>query len=86
MEALGFMNTMQELWLTPIALIPKDMPLALKQRVEFEESVRMGGEMFIHAAHLKADLVYEVEFEDRREVWGMGYREYGVWGGSWCLY
>lgn len=23
--------------------------------------------MFIHAAHLKADLVYEVEFEDRRE-------------------
>ena len=60
MQALGFMNTMQELWLKPIGLTPINMPATLTQRVPFEPSVRMGGEMFIHASQLKADLVYEV--------------------------
>jgi hypothetical protein len=34
---------MQELWIEPIGLIPRDLPKTLVQPVLFEESGRMGG-------------------------------------------
>lgn len=66
-QALGFMGNMQELWIEPIALIPKGMPKLLSQPIYFESSVRANGEMLINASKLKADQSYEVECEDKRE-------------------
>jgi hypothetical protein len=62
-QALGFKGTMQELWLDPIALVPRGMPKALSQPIYFEPSVRFHGAPLINASHLKADLAYDVQFE-----------------------
>lgn len=62
-QALGFTGTMQELWLDPIALIPRDMPKSLSQPIYFEPSVRYNGALLINATKLKADLAYNVLFE-----------------------
>lgn len=66
-HALGFMGNMQELWMEPISLVPRNMPKLLSQPVPFMPSVRYGGEKLINAARLKADQAYDVVFEDRRD-------------------
>lgn len=66
-QALGFMGNMQELWIEPIALIPKNMPKLLSNPIPFKPSVRYGGECVIAATHLKADQAYEVSCEDKRD-------------------
>lgn len=66
-QALGFMGTMQELWIEPTALIPKDMPKLLSQPIPFEPSIRYGGEALINASRLTGDQSYEVQVDDRRD-------------------
>jgi Ca2+-binding EF-hand superfamily protein len=66
-KALGLLGTLQELWMEPIALVPKNMPKALSQPIVFEPSARHDGCVTINAAKLKADLTYDVQMEDFRE-------------------
>eukprot|EP01034_Spumella_vulgaris_P028347 gene28347-35186_t len=66
-QLLGFIGNMQELWIEPIGLIPRDLPKSLIQPVLFEESVRMGGAKIISATRLQADVSYDVQCEDKRE-------------------
>jgi len=66
-EALGFMGTMQELWIEPTALVPKDMPKMLSQPIPFEPSVRAGGQLLINASRLTADQAYYVQCDDARD-------------------
>lgn len=66
-QALGFMGNMQELWIQPVALIPKNMPKLLSNPIPFKPSVRYGGECVINATHLQADQAYEVSCEDKRD-------------------
>ena len=54
-QALGFMGNMQELWIEPVALIPRNMPKLLSQPIPFQPSVRFGGELLINASRLKAE-------------------------------
>jgi Ca2+-binding EF-hand superfamily protein len=61
------MGNMQELWIEPVALVPKNMPKLLSQPIPFMPSVRYGGESLINAARLKADQAYEVTCEDKRD-------------------
>lgn len=65
-KCLGLIGTLQELWIEPVALIPKDMPKALSQPIIFEPSARLDGAVIIHASKLKSDLTYEVQCEDYR--------------------
>ena len=65
-QALGLTGTLQELYLQPHTLQPKDMPKGLSQPVVFEECARVGGEKAINASRLKAGLTYEVIMEDTR--------------------
>lgn len=66
-QALGFLGTMQELWIEPMALVPMDVPKLISDPIPFENSVRMGNTRLINATRLKADFTYAVECEDRRE-------------------
>jgi len=66
-DALGFMGNMQELWIEPVALVPRDMPKMLSQPIPFEPSVRCGGQKLINATRLKGDQAYDVLCEDRRD-------------------
>eukprot|EP00595_Chromulina_sp_UTEXLB2642_P003398 CAMPEP_0196767326 /NCGR_PEP_ID=MMETSP1095-20130614/39068_1 /TAXON_ID=96789 ORGANISM="Chromulina nebulosa, Strain UTEXLB2642" /NCGR_SAMPLE_ID=MMETSP1095 /ASSEMBLY_ACC=CAM_ASM_000446 /LENGTH=233 /DNA_ID=CAMNT_0042134779 /DNA_START=351 /DNA_END=1049 /DNA_ORIENTATION=- len=65
-QTLGLMGTLQELWIEPMALIPRNMPKSLSQPIVFEPSARLNGAITIHASRLKADLTYEVQCEDYR--------------------
>ena len=65
-QALGLVGTLQELWIEPLALIPKGMPKALSQPIVFEPSARLNDAVIIHASRLKAGLTYEVQCEDYR--------------------
>ncbi len=65
-NALGFIGTMQELWIDPIELIPRDS--ALKPTpIPFTSSVRLGGQLIINAVHLTPDSSYDVKCIDRRD-------------------
>lgn len=66
-QALGFMGNMQELWIEPVALVPRNMPKLLSTPIPFEPSVRFGGQLLINAARLKAEQGYDVTCEDRRD-------------------
>lgn len=55
-QALGLMNTMQELFLTPKTLIPKDMPKSLSLPIHFEECARLNGAVAINSSHLKVNI------------------------------
>jgi hypothetical protein len=48
-------------------LEPSWFGTGLTNEIFFEPSIRMGGMKFIHSSELKADLTYEVIFNDRRE-------------------
>jgi hypothetical protein len=65
-KVLGFLGTMQELWIEPVALIPRGVPREVSQAISFEPSARLGGAVVINATRLKADLTYEVQCEDYR--------------------
>jgi Ca2+-binding EF-hand superfamily protein len=69
-QALGLVDTMKELWITPICLIPRDMPMSLSEPIHFIQSSRLGGTMIIPATRLKADLSYDVFCEDFRTHFG----------------
>jgi hypothetical protein len=43
---------MQELWLEPTALIPRDVHKQLSAPIKFEPSVRMNGGVYINATRL----------------------------------
>jgi Ca2+-binding EF-hand superfamily protein len=66
-QALGFMGNMQELWIEPVALVPRNMPKLLSQPIPFEPSVRLGGQLLINATKLKSEQAYDVTCEDRRD-------------------
>ena len=66
-QTLGIMGTMQEQWVEPRALIPRDMPLALSQPISFRPSARFGGQVCISAARLTPGVTYDVECDDLRD-------------------
>ena len=66
-QALGFIGTMQEMWIEPVALVPRDLPKQLSQPIPFQPSVRFDGLKLINASHLTADQAYDVQCEDRRD-------------------
>jgi len=59
-------SCVQELWIEPMALVPRDVPKYLSQPIVFEPSARLQGSVIINAAKLKAGLLYEVQCEDYR--------------------
>jgi Ca2+-binding EF-hand superfamily protein len=80
-KAIGMMGNMQEMWIEPIALVPKGLPKHLSEPIYFQQSLRLasvdgrsedeeGGVMnrpYVISAHLlKADLCYDVVCEDNR--------------------
>jgi len=65
-QALGIVGTMQEHWVEPVALVPKNVARNLSHPVRFEPSARMGGQVCINAARLIPGALYEVECDDLR--------------------
>ena len=65
-QALGMTGTMQEHWIEPTALVPKNVARNLSHPVKFEPSVRVGGQVCINAARLIPGALYEVECDDLR--------------------
>jgi hypothetical protein len=66
-QTLGIMGTMQEQWVEPRALVPRDMPLAMSQPIAFRPSVRFDGQVCIPAAKLSPGVTYDVECDDLRD-------------------
>lgn len=66
-QALGFMGNMQELWIEPTALVPRNLPKLLSQPIPFQASVRYSGEHLINASRLTAEQAYDVICEDKRD-------------------
>jgi Ca2+-binding EF-hand superfamily protein len=67
-SALGFLGTMQELWIEPLELVARDgTNKAQSESIRFSPSVRLGGEKVINAVHLHADGHYDVKCEDQRD-------------------
>lgn len=65
-QVLGIMGTMQEQWVEPRALVPRDLPLAMSQPLHFCPSVRYDGNICIPASKLTPGLTYDVECDDLR--------------------
>ena len=65
-QTLGIMGTMQEQWVEPRALVPRDMPLSMSQPIPFRPSVRFDGHVCIPAAKLTPGVTYDVECDDLR--------------------
>ncbi len=65
-QAIGILGTMQEHWVEPTALVPKNVSRNLSHPVRFEPSVRVGGQVCINAARLIPGALYEVEVADLR--------------------
>lgn len=65
-QSLGILGTMQEHWVEPTALVPKNVARNLSHPVRFEPSVRVGGQVCINAARLIPGALYEVECADLR--------------------
>jgi len=66
-QTLGIMGTMQEQWVEPRALVPRDLPLAMSQPIHFRPSVRYDGNVCISAAKLTPGVTYDVECDDLRD-------------------
>jgi Ca2+-binding EF-hand superfamily protein len=64
--AFGLMNTMQEIWIEPVAIVPMGLPVDLSFPILFNEAASIGGTIGINCTHLKAGLTYEVQMEDMR--------------------
>ena len=65
-QALGIVGTMQEHWVEPVALVPKNVARNLSHPVRFEPSVRVNGQVCINAARLIPGALYEVQCDDLR--------------------
>lgn len=65
-QALGFIGTMQELWIDPVELVPRDTATKAAP-IPFSPSVRCGGQLIINAVHLTPDCSYDVKCIDRRD-------------------
>lgn len=59
-------GTMQELWIEPVALVPRDLPREQSDPVYFEASCRAQNEFLINAIHLQPNVTYDVQCEDKR--------------------
>lgn len=67
-QALGFVGTMQELWIEPLELVPRDTTMKSHARaIPFAASVRLGGQKIINAVHLTADGHYDLKCDDKRD-------------------
>jgi Ca2+-binding EF-hand superfamily protein len=67
-QALGFMHTMQELWVEPLQLIPRDVATKSEARpIPFSRSHRVGNELVINALLLRPNMTYDLMCHDRRE-------------------
>jgi len=66
-QTLGIMGTMQEQWVEPRALVPRDMPLSMSQPISFRPSTRYDGQVCISAAKLTPGVTYDVECDDLRD-------------------
>ena len=71
--ALGFTGTMQDLWVEPVALVPRGLPPDMTFPITFEGCSMLGLDddgqphVAISANRLKAGLTYEVKVDDYRE-------------------
>lgn len=65
-QALGLEGTMQEIFVTPVALVPLGMPKAMSDPIPFAPSARNDGAVCINATRLKAGLTYQVTVADSR--------------------
>lgn len=72
--ALGILGTMQDLWMEPVALVPRGLPDDMTFPITFEPCAMLGVDPYtsesflaISAHRLKAGLTYEVRVEDFRE-------------------
>lgn len=65
-RAIGMMGNMQELWIEPIGLVPKNLPKNLSEPIYFISSSRLNNNFIIPSNLLKADLTYDVICEDNR--------------------
>eukprot|EP01038_Epipyxis_sp_PR26KG_P004226 gene4226-6002_t len=66
-QALGFMGNMQELWVEPIALVPRDLAKSLSDPIYFQPSARQNGAILINVTLLKPNITYDVHCEDKRD-------------------
>lgn len=67
-QALGFMHTMQELWVEPKELVPRDAATKSESRpIPFSPSHRVNNLPVINALLLKPDTVYDLHCEDKRD-------------------
>lgn len=64
-QALGFMGTMQELWIEPSALTLRDTA-SKPAPIDFSPSVRCGGQSVINAVHLIPNASYDISCIDKR--------------------
>jgi len=60
-RAFGFSGTIQDMWITPLALVGNG------ETLHFERSEQHGGMPVVHAQDLEDGAYYEVEMEDRRQ-------------------
>ena len=67
-RALGYVGTVQDVWLQPTGLIPTDVPRELATPIRFTANKACGNMPVISAMLLKPGHKYEVEFTDRREA------------------
>lgn len=67
-QALGFMHTMQELWVEPLELIPRDgVTRSDMKPIPFAPSHRVGGQIVLSTLSLRPGAVYELRCADRRD-------------------
>lgn len=67
-QALGFMHTMQELWIEPLELTLRDAASKSEARpIPFTPSHRVGEEPVINTLLLKPNAVYDLHCEDKRD-------------------
>jgi hypothetical protein len=67
-QALGFMHTMQELWVEPLELTLRDAATKSEARpIAFTPSHRVGDVPVINTLLLKANATYDLTCEDKRD-------------------
>ena len=67
-RALGYIGTVQDVWLQPTGLVPTDVPREHATPIRFAPNKACGGMPVISASLLKPGRKYEVTFTDRRQA------------------
>ena len=65
-DCLGLSGTVQDLWMTPVALNPSGVPTSLATPLNFTPSDRHGGLPIIDTSLMRQGVTYDCVFDDRR--------------------